>query len=112
MKIQQNVVPKFIYLLCVLLAMAFWFVFISTEMDGFAKTVYVFFLPLTATPYIMYVIYKEGQEPDGYLKETYGGSAGSIWLVRVFMMVVVSALSSIAALLVFGAIGLVASLFR
>ena len=110
MKIQQNV-PKLIYALCFLLAMAFWFVFDTTRMDDFAETVYFLFLPLTATPYIMCVIHKEGQEPDGYLKKTYGGHAGLMWFVRIFMMVVLSTLSSVAALLIFGAIGFIASLF-
>jgi hypothetical protein len=110
MRIQQNV-SKFIYVLCVFLAMAFWLVFFSTRMDNFAKTVYVFFLPLTATPYIMWVIHKEGQEPEGYLKEVYGGYIGLMWFGRIFMIVVVSTLGSITALLLLGAIGLIASLF-
>lgn len=63
MKIQQDA-PKSIYALCGLLAAAFWLVFLSTGMDDFTKTLYVFFLPLTAAPYIMWVIHKEGQEPE------------------------------------------------
>ena len=110
MKIQQNV-PKSIYVLSFLFAMAFWLVFDTTRMDNFTKTLYFFFLPLTATPYIMCVIHKEGQEPEEYLKKTYGGHVGLMWFVRIFMMVVVSTLSSVAALLVLGAIGLIASLF-
>jgi len=81
-------------------------------MDSFALTVYCLFLPLTAAPWMMCVIHKEGQEPDGYLKETYGGHAGLMWLVRIFMMVVLSALSSVAGLSVLGAVVLIASFFR
>jgi len=77
-------------------------------MDDFAKTVYVFFLPFTATPYIMFVIHKEEQEPEEYWKKMYGDSVGSMWFVRIFMMVVVSCLSSVAAFIVLAAIGLIA----
>lgn len=108
MKVQQNV-PKLIYALCILLAMAFWFVLDTTRMDNFTKTVYFLFLPLTATPYIMCVIHKEG--PDGYLEAAYGGHPRLTWFVRIFMMVVLSTLSSVAALLVFGAIGFIVRLF-
>jgi hypothetical protein len=110
MKIKRNI-PKPIYGLCVLLTMAFWFVLDSTRMDGFGKIIYFIFLPLTSAPYIMCVIHKEGQEPDSYFKDTYGSHPGLMWFVRSFMMVVLSLLNSVAALLVFGAIGIVASFF-
>jgi hypothetical protein len=81
-------------------------------MNDFATTLYVFFLPLTATPYIMWVIHKEGQEPEEYLKEMYAGSVGLMWFVRVFMMVVVSLLGSILAVLVLGAAAFIVSLLQ
>ena len=84
--------------------MGFWFVFDSARMGDFSKTVYFLFLPLTAAPWMMCVIHKEGQEPDGYLKETYGGHVGLMCFVRIFMMVVLSILSSVVGLLVFGAV--------
>jgi len=80
-------------------------------MDNIAETVYVFFLPLTATPYIMWVIHKEGQEPEEYLKEQYGGHIGLMWFVRIFMMLVISTLGSFAVLLIFGAVGFIARVF-
>jgi len=110
MKAKRDV-PKFVYGMCTFLVMAFWFVFDATRMDGFAKIAYFLLLPLTSAPYIMCVIHKEGKEPDSYLKDTYGGHPGLMWLVRIFMMVVLSVLNSAAALLVFGAVGFVASLF-
>ena len=66
----------------------------------------IVFLPLTATPYILWVVHKEGQEPEGYLKETYGSDL-MMWVARVFMMVVISALSSIIAITILGIAGLV-----
>ncbi|MGA2446747.1 MAG: hypothetical protein ABSG50_15125 [Opitutaceae bacterium] len=111
MKGRQNV-PTLIYVACVLLAMVFWLVLISSKMVGFAKTLYVLFLPLTGTPYILWVVHKEGQEPEGYFKDTYAGHAGLMWVVRVFMMVVVSVLSSIAAIMILGAFRLVFRLFK
>jgi len=76
-------------------------------MDGFARTLFVLFLPLTATPYILWVVHKEGQEPETYFKDTYGGQTGLMWVVRVFMMVVVSTMSSVAAIMILGAFGLI-----
>lgn len=80
-------------------------------MGDTVKTVYASLMPLIATPYIMYVIHKEGQEPRRYLEEMYYSRIGLMWFVRIFMMVVMSALSSIAAILVMGAIALIASSF-
>ena len=110
MKIKRDV-PRFIYALCVLLAMAFWFVFMRTRMDDLAKIVYVLFLPLTASPYIMWVIHKEGQEPEGYFKETYSGNIGLMWFVRIFMMTIISILGLFVALAIWAAIAFIASLF-
>ena len=91
--------------------MAFWFVLNTTTMNDFARAVYCLFLPLTATPYIMFVIHKEGQKSYEYWEGVYGGHAGFAWVARIFMMVVVSALSSVAALLIFGAVRFIVNLF-
>lgn len=111
--------PVLICVVCVLLAMVFWFVFIvrvdhfaRTPIDDFAKTLYVLFLPLTSTPYILWVVHKEGQEPGGYFKDAYAGHAGFMWFIRVFMMGVASGLSSVAAFVVLGTFGLVFYLFK
>jgi hypothetical protein len=93
------------------LATTWWLILFSVRMEDFAKILYAFFLPLTSPPCIMWVIHKEGQEPENYLKEMYANNVGLICFVRIFMMVVVSMLSSVAALLVLGAIGLIKSLF-
>ena len=110
MRIPRNN-PIGIYVLCVLLALAFWFVFASTKMDDVTKTVYFLFLPLTSCPFMMWVIHKEGNEPPEYFKDAYGGNLGLMWFVRMFMMVVISALGSVAAILIFGVIALIARLF-
>jgi len=111
MKDKQNV-PILIYVPCVLLAMVFWFVLFSSRMHGFAETLYFLFLPVSGTPYILWIVHKEGQEPEGYFKDTYAGHAGLMWVDRVFMMVVVSVFSSVAAIMILGAFGLVFRLFK
>src|SRR5437870_7009745 len=111
MKSRQKV-STLIYVACVLLAMVFWLVLFSSRMDGFANALYLLFLPLTGTPYILWAVHKEGQEPEGYFKDAYAGHAGLMWVVRVFMMVVVSVLSSVVAIMILGAFGLVFRLFK
>ncbi len=111
MKTKQNV-PKYIYAICVIFALGYWFVFIRTNMDNLAKVVYAAFMLMIATPYIVWVIHKEGEEPKEYFQEMYGGKAGLIWFVRIFMMVVVSTLSLVAAIIVFGVIGLIAKIVQ
>jgi hypothetical protein len=104
--------PIFIYVACVLLAMAFWLVFFGSKINGFAAILYVLFLPLTSTPYVLWVVTKEGQESEEYFKDQYAGSTGLMWIVRVFMMFVVCGLSSVAAIMILGALGVVFSLFK
>jgi hypothetical protein len=58
-----------IYAACVILAMVFWLILFGSQMDDFARALYILFLPLTATPYILWVVHKEGQEPEGYFKD-------------------------------------------
>ena len=91
--------------------MVFWIVLFSSKMEGFAKSLYFIFLPLTGIPYILWVVHKEGQEPAEYLKDTYGSHPGSIWVVRFFLMFVVSSMSSVAAIVILGAFGFVFRLF-
>lgn len=81
-------------------------------MDGLVNTLYFVFLPLTGTPYILWAVHKEGQEPEGYFKDTYAGHDGLMWGVRVFMMVVVSLLSSVAAIIVLCVLGFIFRLFK
>lgn len=111
MKSRHNV-PTLLYFASVLLAMAFWFVLFSSRMDGFASDLYFLFIPLIGTPYILWVVHKEGQEPEGYYKDTYAGHAGLMWCVRFLMMVVVSVLSLVAAIIILGALSLVFDLFK
>ena len=85
------------YVACVILAMAFWLVMLHSRMDAFASKLYLVFLHLTGSPYILWVVHAEGRESEGYFKENYGGHPGLMWAVRVFMMVVVSVMSLIAA---------------
>jgi hypothetical protein len=81
-------------------------------MKGFAATLYILFLPLTGTPYVLWFVDKEGQEPEEYFKDQYSGSAELMWFVRVVMMVAVSSLSSFAAILILGAFAVVLGLFK
>jgi hypothetical protein len=104
--------PIPIYVACVLLATVFWLVFLSSKINGFAAILYALFLPLTSIPYILWVVDKEGQEPEEYFKDLYGGRTGLMWVVCVFMMVVVSGLSSVVAIVILGALGVVFSLFK
>src|SRR5262249_10707372 len=94
--------PMMIFVVCVLLA-GIWLIMVLNSRTGILGIV---FLPLTPTPYILWVVHKEGQEPEGYLKETYGSDL-MMWVARVFMMVVISALSSIIAITILGIAGLV-----
>jgi hypothetical protein len=80
-------------------------------MKGFAATLYILFLPLTATPYVLWFVDKEEQEPEEYFKDQYG-SAGWMWFTHVYMMVVASVLSSFAAILILGAFAVVLGLFK
>jgi hypothetical protein len=102
----------FALLLSTVLAAMWWLVFYMASMGQYTKVIYSCFLPLTAAPYIMWVIHKEGQEPPNYIQHTYGDRVWLVWLVRIFMMIVVSALSSIAAVLAMGAIAFLLSLFH
>jgi hypothetical protein len=111
MKGSDNV-PTLLYFASVLLAMAFWFVLFSSRIDGFANDLYFLFMPLIGTPYVLWVVHKEGQEPEGYYKDTYAGHAGLMWCIRIFMMVVVSALSSVAAIIILCALSLISTLFK
>jgi len=111
MKRSRNA-PIPVYVACVILATVFWFVLFSSRMDGSAKNLYVLFLPLTGCPYILWVVHKEGQEPEGYFKDAYGGHAGVMWGVRMFMLVVVSCLSSAASFVIFGILWLVFREFK
>jgi hypothetical protein len=90
-------VPLVIYGACAMLAIIFWLVWFAARMGMLG----VVFLPLTSTPYILWIVHKERQEPERYFKETYADSALLMWLVRVFMMIVVSALSSFVLFFVF-----------
>jgi hypothetical protein len=99
--------PMMIFVVCVLLA-GIWLIMALNSRTGILGVV---FLPLTASPYILWVVHKEGQEPEGYLKETYGSDL-MMWVARVFMMVVISALSSIIAITILGIAGLVFGLFK
>ena len=81
-------------------------------MVGLTAALYLLFLPLVGTPYILWVVHKEGQEPDDYFKTAYSGSVGLMWVVRLFMMLIVSVLSLVAAILILGAFGFVAALFK
>jgi hypothetical protein len=79
-------------------------------MDDIAKTVYVFLLPLTSSPYMIWVIHKEGQEPAEYFKDPYDNRVGWMWVVRISMMVIASSSSSVAAIFIFGMIALIVRL--
>jgi hypothetical protein len=111
MKGKQNV-PTLIYVPGLLLAMVYYIVFLRSGMDSFTVTLYSLLLPLTGAPYILWVVKKEGQEPEKYFKDTYAGRAGWMWVVRGFMMVIVSVLSLFAAIVIFGAFGLLFNLFK
>jgi len=111
MKGRRNA-PTMIYVACVLLAMIYWLVLFGSRMDGLARNLYVLLLPLIGTPFILWVVHKEGQEPEGYFKDTYAGRAGAMWAVRVFMMIVASVLSSVVAIMILGAFGLVFHLVK
>src|SRR5882724_10136033 len=111
MKVRRDV-PILIYVPGLLLAMVFYIVFLSSRMEGVTAALYLLLLPLIGSPYILWVVHKEGQEPEGYFKDTYAGHAGLMWVVRGFMMVVVSVLSLFAAIMIFGAFGLVFSMFK
>jgi hypothetical protein len=95
----------------VLFAAVFWVVLWDSRMNGFAKILYILFLPLTGTPYILWLVDTEGQQPEEYLKDQYG-SAGWMWFARVYLMVAVSALSSVAAILILGAFAVVFGLLK
>lgn len=101
-----------IYAACLFLAMIYWLVFILSGMEGLASKLYFIVLPLAGTPYILWVMHHEGQEPEGYFQDTYAGHAGLVWVVRVFMMVVVSTLSLVVAILMLGAAGYIYGLFK
>jgi len=74
----ENISEILIYVFCTFLAMAYWLIFFSTNMRGFAKILYLIFLPFTSTPFIIWVIHREGQESEDYLKKWYGGSIGQM----------------------------------
>ena len=104
--------PALIYLACVLLAIAFWVVFFRSRMDGVATILFVLFLPLTGTPYVVWVVHREGKEPQKYFDDAYAGHSGLMWVVRIFMMLVVSLLSSVVAIAVLAGFTLVTRLFK
>jgi len=60
--------PMMIFVVCVLLA-GIWLIMVLNSRTGILGIV---FLPLTAAPYMLWVVHKEGHEPEGYLKETHG----------------------------------------
>jgi|GEM_PF-2669692 len=109
---QKSKVPILVYAPSLLLAMVFYFVFLRSRMVGLTAALYSLLLPLVGTPYILWVVHKEGQESDGYFKDAYSGSVGLMWVVRLFMMLIVSVFSLVAAILIFGAFGFVATLFK
>ena len=80
-----------------MLAIIFWLLWFAAGMGMLG----IVFLPLTSTPYILWVVHKEGQEPERYFKETYADSALFMWVVRAFMLIVISALISLVLFLVF-----------
>src|SRR5438045_2446451 len=98
MKGRSNV-PILVYVPSLLLAMIFYIVFLRSRMVGLTAALFSLLLPLVGTPYILWVVHKEGQEPDSYLKHAYSDSVGLMWLVRLFMMLIVSVLSLVAAIL-------------
>jgi len=57
-----------IFVVCVLLT-GIWLIMVLNSRTGILGIV---FLPLTAAPYMLWVVHKEGHEPEGYLKETHG----------------------------------------
>jgi hypothetical protein len=89
--------PIIIYGACAMLAMIFWLVWFAAGMGMLG----IVFLPLTSTPFILWVVHKEGQEPERYFQQTYADSALLMWVVLVFMMIVVSALISLVLFPVF-----------
>ncbi len=102
--------PKILYALCVLLAMAYWMIFLSTDMGDLAKNLFILFLPLVSTPYILWIVHSDRREPEERLKERYGGTYG-MWFIRIFMIVVISVLSLVAAIMVLGVPALIIRLF-
>ncbi|MCL4492494.1 MAG: hypothetical protein M1510_11480, partial [Nitrospirae bacterium] len=68
-----------------------------------------FFFPLISVPYLFWVIHYEGIEKPDYLKETYS-TPQLMWLVRIFMMVVISAMYSIVLIVLAGALALASKL--
>jgi hypothetical protein len=111
MKTPRNV-PIMIYIACLALAVIYWLVFILAGMEGLTSTLYFFLLPLIGIPYILWIVHHEGREPEEYFQDTYAGHTGLMWVVRIFMMGVVSTLSSVAAILILGAAGFVYGLFK
>ena len=75
-----------VYVPCVILATVYWLVKEHSRMDEFASNLYFLLLPLTGTPYLIWVVQGESREPEGYFKTTYGGHAGLMWGVRVFAL--------------------------
>ena len=57
-----------IFVVCVLLA-GIGLIMVLNSGTGILGIV---FLPLTGAPYMLWVVHKEGHEPEGYLKETHG----------------------------------------
>jgi hypothetical protein len=110
--------PKFIFVLTGLLITVWWFVFFSIEESmgmyfNTTKKVFLLFLPLTSTPYIIWVIHKESHEGEEYLNKMYDSRFPWLrWFVYAFMMVVISALGTIILLLIAGVIGLIYNIFQ
>jgi len=102
--------PKWIYVLCALLAIAFSIVAFDLHTD-LAKTLCFLLFPLSATPFALWLVEKEAQEPEQYFHEMYGGFVWLKWVVRFVIMVVVAAMCFWVVLLVLGAVGLIVQLF-
>jgi hypothetical protein len=99
--------PLILYAVGVVLAGIWWVVLDGSKLHGVVRDLYGIFLPIAGTPWMFWVVHKEGQEPAGYFKENYAGHPCLMWAVRVFIMVAASIMMFLVALLVLGVVAFV-----
>jgi hypothetical protein len=75
-------------------------VFDAPDTRAFRYYILIWFLPLTASPYIMWVMHREGQEPDFFNQNYPDSSLFAVWFIRIFMMVIISVMCVFAAIIV------------
>ncbi len=102
MKKIKNKTPLAIYGFGVFLAIIWEAVLIQSGIKGVAAGLFLLLLPLTATPYLMWVVDQEGREPPEYYAETYRNNKLLMWSVRIFMMIMISVMNAVGAIFIIG----------